>query len=109
MRIKHGNIKNILFSWVLMLTLVGVYVVKDFHLNSHCSLSEEHCEGTADSQEDKHDCPICHFYFDPFIHSDLLTVEFSITTLPLQQVFFIENITVEKHFSGYLRAPPSLS
>lgn len=85
---------------------MGVYIVKDFHLSNHCDLSGNHCKESAASEEGKHDCPICHFYFDPFVESDVLTVESSVIVLPLQQTFFIDHITVEKYFSCYLRAPP---
>lgn len=106
MQIKRRNIKHILFSWVLILTLINVYIIKDIHLSSHCDLSDNRCEASADSDNSKHDCPICHFYFDPFVKSDSLTIDPSVAILALEQSFFIDNITVDKYFSCYLRAPP---
>lgn len=105
------NKHRIISAWVLLFTLMPLFLVKGFHFHE----VEDHgvcSHSTADnSQQHTLDdsCSICHFLLSPFV--DTPFVSFAFTSLLISVLIFavFHDMKARVHAVISLRAPPVYS
>ncbi|MCD7899001.1 MAG: hypothetical protein LUH22_03760 [Bacteroides sp.] len=109
---KRKNRHNARKAWMLLAAFLFVFLVKDFHSHRNTTACQHHCteHQLPDSSDNKEgaSCPICHFFFSPFLITE------NVVSFCVQSVFILDCVTIPEKgyqtfpFSFQLRAPPTL-
>ncbi len=101
--------KQVIYAWVMLMSLMPVFVVKTLHYHERNEVFTE--QPAADSSHASHSlpcdqCPVCHFAFSPFEEASqtVLHAYFTLINTELQQPL-VERSSNEI-LTSLLRAPP---
>lgn len=99
------NSLKIFVAWIVLFSMLSVFFVKDFHTHNNRTLILHHHTDSI-PVENHHSCPICDFYFDPYIQTESVTLENTVILHNVERQIYIDRIIKENNQTLYLRAPP---
>lgn len=108
---KKSGMKRMFCAWLLLVTLVPCLLFKAFHCHElSFGIEEDHSSelivSTAYSSSDLPDCPICHFFFSPFVYLPFDLNVFRWTVFLSFVCIAGLSIVIREKCGFCLRAPP---
>lgn len=108
---KREKITRVVIAWVLLLSLMPVFIMKSLHFHNDGGVMLYHHSPAGDLQSNcgGGSCAICHFFISPFVetesvHFTFITFLVSIFICSICSQLINRNVIAKR-----LRGPPSYS
>ena len=97
---------RIVIAWVLLITLMPLFVVKAVHFHdktSACQSTKGHTHSPGDQ------CLICQFTLSPFTQAESLQIHVFVSVFDLEPAQYADKVCIAMLYPYHLRAPPTKS
>lgn len=105
MKIKAKS--RIVIAWVLLITLMPLFVVKAVHFHDSKTSACQSTKGHTHSPGDQ--CLICQFTLSPFTQAESLQIHVFVSVFDLEPVHYTDKDCITTLYPYHLRAPPTQS